>query len=45
MIANALGSIARDKYYLATKVFAYKLHYEDVISECEKSLRNLQTDY
>lgn len=45
MIANALGSIARDKYYLATKVFADKLHYEDVISECEKSLRNLQTDY
>ncbi len=45
IICNALSNIDRQKYYLATKVFSDKLHYDDVISECEKSLRHLKTDY
>lgn len=45
IICNALENIDRQKYYLATKVFADNLHYENVIKECEKSLRHLKTDY
>lgn len=45
IIGNALKQIAREQYYLATKVFANKLKYDQVISECEESLKNLQTDY
>lgn len=35
----------RDKVVLATKVFANNLRYDDVIAECEKSLKNMDTDY
>jgi aryl-alcohol dehydrogenase-like predicted oxidoreductase len=45
IIGNALKSIGREQYYLATKVFANKLKYSDVIEQCNKSLKNLQTDY
>lgn len=45
VIGNALKEVAREQYYLATKVFSNKLKYDQVISECEKSLKNLQTDY
>lgn len=45
IIGAALKTVGREQYYLATKVFADKLSYSDVIEECNKSLRNLQTDY
>lgn len=45
IIATALKTVPREKYYLATKVFSNKLHYQQVITECENSLRNLQTEY
>lgn len=45
VIAKALQDVERSEYYLLTKVFADKLSYDQVISECEKSLKNLQTDY
>lgn len=45
IIGAALKSVAREQYYLATKVFANKLKHDQVLSECEKSLKNLQTDY
>lgn len=35
----------RQNVVIATKVFANKLAYEQVLISCEESLRNLQTDY
>jgi aryl-alcohol dehydrogenase-like predicted oxidoreductase len=45
VIATALKEVAREQYYIATKVFSNKLKHDQVIAECEKSLKNLQTDY
>ncbi len=45
IIGQALNGVARDSYYLATKVFADKLQYQQVLAECDKSLRNLKTEY
>ncbi len=45
VIGSALKEVSRDKYYLATKVFANHLTFADVIKECDKSLKNLATDY
>ncbi len=45
LIGKALNSIQRSQYQLATKVFSNKLKYEQVLSECHQSLKNLQTDY
>jgi len=45
VIGTSLKSVAREQYYLATKVPPNKLKYNQVISECEESLKNLQTDY
>jgi myo-inositol catabolism protein IolS len=35
----------RDKVVIATKVFSDHLRYEQVLTCCEESLKNLQTDY
>lgn len=35
----------RDKVVLATKVYADVLHYDEVIRECEDSLKRMDTDY
>lgn len=45
IIAAALRGIPREQYQLATKVFANHLKYDQVLSECAKSLSNLNTDY
>ncbi|WP_069789260.1 aldo/keto reductase [Cyanobacterium sp. IPPAS B-1200] len=44
IVAQALKDI-RDKVVYATKVFANHLKYDEVISACETSLKNLSTDY
>lgn len=45
IISKALKSVAREEYYIATKVFSDKLKYDQVLEECHNSLTNLQTDY
>ena len=43
-VAEAIAH-RRDSVELLTKVFSNHLKYNDVISACETSLKNLQTDY
>lgn len=44
MVAQAVADI-RDQVVYATKVFANHLRYDQVLEACDRSLRNLQTDY
>lgn len=44
MVAKAVSSLRSHLVY-ATKVFANHLQYEQVIQACDRSLKNLQTDY
>ena len=44
IVAQALSDV-RDKLEYATKVFLNHLKYQQVIEACERSLKNLQTDY
>ena len=44
IVAQSVGDI-RDQVVYATKVFANHLKYDQVIEACDRSLRNLQTDY
>ena len=44
-ILAAATSDIRDKVIYATKVFADHLKYDQVLEACERSLKNLQTDY
>ncbi len=44
IVAEALSDV-RDKVVYATKVFANHLKYDQVIEACERSLKNLKTDY
>jgi aryl-alcohol dehydrogenase-like predicted oxidoreductase len=44
IVAKALSDV-RDKVVYATKVFANHLKYEQVIEACDRSLKNLNTDY
>ena len=44
IIGNALVKV-RDRVVYATKVFANHLKYEQVIAACDRSLKNLKTDY
>ncbi|MEM6754665.1 MAG: aldo/keto reductase, partial [Cyanobacteria bacterium P01_C01_bin.38] len=44
IVAKALSDV-RDKLEYATKVFVNHLKYQQVIEACERSLKNLQTDY
>jgi len=44
VLAAALSDI-RDNVIYATKVFANHLKYDQVLQACERSLKNLQTDY
>ncbi len=44
IVAAAVSDLRHQCVY-ATKVFANHLHYNDVIAACERSLRNLKTDY
>ncbi len=44
ILGKALSGV-RDKVVVATKVFSNHLKYEQVIKACERSLKNLQTDY
>lgn len=44
IIAKALSDV-RSQVVYATKVFANHLKYDQVIEACDRSLKNLQTDY
>jgi aryl-alcohol dehydrogenase-like predicted oxidoreductase len=44
IIAKGLSDV-RDRVVLATKVFSNHLKYDQVIGACERSLKNLGTDY
>jgi aryl-alcohol dehydrogenase-like predicted oxidoreductase len=44
VLASAISDI-RDKVIYATKVFANHLKYDQVLKACDRSLKNLQTDY
>ncbi|MFH1983118.1 MAG: aldo/keto reductase [Pseudomonadota bacterium] len=44
IIASALGEV-RSKVVYATKVFANRLAYDQVIASCEQSLKDLGTDW
>ncbi len=44
IVAQALADV-REQVIYATKVFANHLKYEQVIAACDRSLKNLQTDY
>ena len=44
IVAQALADV-RDKVVYATKVFADRLKYDQLIESCEESLTNLNTDY
>lgn len=44
IVAGALSDV-RDRVVYATKVFANHLKHDQVIEACERSLKNLNTDY
>lgn len=44
IVAQALSDV-RDQAVYATKVFANHLKYDQVLEACDRSLKNLQTDY
>jgi aryl-alcohol dehydrogenase-like predicted oxidoreductase len=44
IVAQALSDV-RDRVVYATKVFSNHLKYQQVIEACERSLKNLNTDY
>ena len=44
IVAKAVSDI-RDRLVYASKVFANHLKYEQVIEACDRSLKNLNTDY
>ncbi|VXD25080.1 Aldo/keto reductase [Planktothrix serta PCC 8927] len=44
IVAEALSDV-RDQVVYASKVFANHLKYDQVIAACERSLKNLNTDY
>ena len=44
IVAKALGDV-RDRVVYASKVFANHLKYDQVIEACDRSLKNLNTDY
>lgn len=44
ILAQALSDV-RDEMVYATKVFANHLQYDQVIEACDRSLKNLKTDY
>jgi len=44
IVAQALSDV-RDKAVYATKVFANHLKYDQVLEACDRSLKNLKTDY
>lgn len=44
IVAQALSDV-RDRVVYATKVFANHLKHDQVIEACERSLKNLKTDY
>lgn len=45
VIAQAMSGVPRDRVEYASKVFANHLKYDQVIEACDRSLKNLKTDY
>lgn len=45
IVGEAIKGFAREKLFLTSKVWHNHLHYDDLISSCEKSLKRLGTDY
>jgi len=44
VIGNALKQVSRGQYQIASKVWVANLKSKQVIEQCERSLKNLQTD-
>jgi myo-inositol catabolism protein IolS len=45
IVSRALEGVARDKVRFLTKVFVDHMKYDQVIEACNRSLKNLRTDY
>lgn len=45
IIAKALADVPREQVEYASKVFATHYKYDEVIKACDRSLKNLNTDY
>ncbi|MFW6358410.1 MAG: aldo/keto reductase [Chroococcales cyanobacterium] len=45
VIATALADVTREKVQYASKVFPTHFKYDEVLEACDRSLKNLQTDY
>lgn len=45
LLGEALTGIARDSYFLTSKVLPGNASYEGTIAACERTLRRLRTDY
>jgi len=45
IVAQALSHIPREELVYATKVFTNHLKYDQVLEACDRSLKNLQTNY
>lgn len=44
-VAAGLAGSERSEVFITSKVFRHDLHYDDVLSTCERTLRELATDY
>lgn len=44
-IGNAIKNFERSKIFLTSKVWMNHLHYDDVINACNRTLKELNTDY
>ena len=45
VVAQAMAGVPREQIEYATKVFANHLKHDQVIEACDRSLKNLKTDY
>lgn len=45
IVGVAIKKFSRKKLFITSKVRSQHLHYEDVITACERSLKRLQTEY
>lgn len=45
LVGEAIQKFDRKKLFIATKVVATNLYYDDVINSCKESLKRLKTDY
>ena len=44
-VAEAIADVAREELFLTTKIWHDRLHYDTVLEDAERSLKELRTDY